>query len=263
MFKFITNRSLFVNILASLALFVTIFILFMYSLDWITHHGDFKTIPSVVGKDFNEAETMLDDQGFTVVIQDSVYIDTAAPNSIIKQFPEPDAVVKVNRNIYLTINRRVPPIVEMPNLVGYSFRNAEMILINMGLRIADTIFKPDFAKNSVLVQLYQGNEIVAGTKIQMGSSITLVLGDGIGKNEFVVPGIVGMTFEEAKILLESNGISIGAIISDGLVDTLSAYIYKQSPEKFDETGRRTKIRPGQMMDVWLSVTKPEVDSLQF
>ncbi len=263
MFNFITNRSFFVNLLAAMFLFATVFILFMYSLDWITHHGDFKTIPTVVGKDFNEAEKMLDDQGFTVVIQDSVYIDTAAPNSVIKQFPEPDAVVKINRNIYLTINRKVPPFVEMPNLIGYSFRNAEMILKNMGLRIADTLFRPDFAKNSVLVQMYEGNEIGSGTKIQMGSGITLILGDGIGKNEFVVPEIVGMTYEEAKALLESNGISIGAIVSDGISDTLNAFIYKQSPEKFDETGRILKIRPGQMMDIWLSVTKPAIDSLKF
>lgn len=263
MFKFITNRSLFINIIASIALFVTIFIIFMYSLDWITHHGDFKTIPSLVGKDFKEAERMLEDQGFTVIIQDSVYIDSAAPNSIIKQFPEPDAVVKVNRNIYLTINRMVPPLVEMPNLVGYSFRNAEMILKNMGLRIDDTLFRPDFAKNSVLEQLYEGNIISIGTKIQMGSSITLVLGDGIGKNEFAVPYIVGMTFEDAKNLLESNGLSIGAIISDGISDTLNAFIFKQSPDRLDETGRTIKIRPGQMMDLWLSISRPEVDSLKF
>jgi eukaryotic-like serine/threonine-protein kinase len=263
MFKFITNRSLFVNLLAGLVLLASILMLFMYSLDWITHHGDFKTIPSVVGEDFNKAERMLEGQGFTVVIQDSVYIDTAAPNSIIKQFPEPDAVVKVNRTIYLTINRVVPPMVEMPNLVGYSFRNAEMILKNMGLNIADTSFRPDFAKNSVLVQLFGGTEIAAGTKLQMGSGISLILGDGIGKNEFIVPGVVGMTFEQAKLILESNGLSIGAIMTEGVSDTLNAYIYKQSPERFDESGRRIKIRPGQMMDLWLSITKPEIDSLQF
>lgn len=263
MFKFITEKPLWVNILAGLALMGALFFLFINSLNWITNHGEFSIIPSVAGKDFDEAEKILDDLGFEVVIQDSVYIDTIARHSVIKQFPEPGAVVKVNRTVYLTINRSVPPIVEMPNLIGYSFRNAEMILLNMGLRIGDTTFMPDFAKNSVLEQRYNGNAITAGTKISMGSSISLVLGDGVGENEFAVPGIVGMLFEQAKILLESNGISIGAIVADGITDILNAYIYKQNPEEYDEQGRRLKIRSGQMMDVWLSPDSPEIDTLQF
>ena len=45
-------------------------------------------------------------------------------------------------------------------------------------------------------------------------------------------------------------------------DTSSAYIYKQSPLPRTEDGFRVRIRPGQMIDVWLSVEKPVVDSLQ-
>ena len=77
--------------------------------------------------------------------------------------------------------------VEMPNLVGYSFRSAEMALKNSNLRVGDTTFKADFAKNAVLEQRYNGAVITAGTKIRMGSTISLVLGDGVGDRQFVVP----------------------------------------------------------------------------
>ncbi|MDP9230080.1 MAG: PASTA domain-containing protein, partial [Bacteroidota bacterium] len=128
-------------------------------------------------------------------------------------------------------------------------------------RIGDTSFKPDFAKNSVLEQLYNGATIPAGTKIKMGSSISLVLGDGVGKIEFVVPSIIGLTYQQAKMILETNGLSIGAIVADPLVkDTMNAYIYKQNPQRVDDEGKRLRIRPGQTMDVWLSVDKPIVDS---
>lgn len=44
-----------------------------------------------------------------------------------------------------------------------------------------------------------------------------------------------MLFGEAKEILESNGIVIGAIVTDANVtDTLGAWIYKQNPERFDD-----------------------------
>jgi beta-lactam-binding protein with PASTA domain len=136
-----------------------------------------------------------------------------------------------------------------------------MILKNMGLRLGDTTFKPDFAKNSVLEQLYKGQSISTGTKIRMGSTISLVIGSGIGNADMAVPKLIGLTYEEAKILLETNGLIVGSVIPDPLVkDTANAFIYKQSPLSRTEDGFQVRIRPGQMIDVWLSVEKPVVDS---
>ena len=260
MLKYITHRPLWFNIIVGIILAVLLFFLLMLSLQWITNHGDAKTVPSVIGKNFDQALEILNDQGFEVVIQDSIYQDSVPSLIVLKQVPEGDAVVKVNRTVYLTINRAVPPVVEMPNVIGYSFRNAEMVLKNMGLRVGDTTFKPDFAKNSVLEQQYNGQKIDPGMKIQMGSTINLVLGSGVGQTEFVVPQIVGMTFGDAKALLESNGIGIGSIVAPMVQDTMNAFIVAQNPERFNADGKRLKIRPGQLMDVQLSMTRPIIDS---
>ncbi len=261
MFKFITHRSLWLNILVGILLAIGIFLIILLSLKWITHHNESKTVPSVIGKDYAEAKSILEKAGFDVEIQDSIYADTSKPLVVLKQIPESDELVKVNRTVYLTINRSVPPMVEMPNLVGYSFRNAEMVLKNMNIRIGDTIYKPDFAKNSVLEQHFEGNIITPGTKLRMGSSISLVLGDGVGSQQFAVPIIVGLTFGDAKNILEQNGLGIGVIIGD-VTDTLGAYIYKQSPERFDEEKKIQHIRAGQLMDVWLQKDKPMRDSVE-
>jgi beta-lactam-binding protein with PASTA domain len=261
MFKYITNRPLWVNMAVGLGIVIALFVVFVLSLNWITHHGEAKTVPSVTGKTLNEAEQLLAKDGFNIVIQDSVYYDSLAPGMVIKQIPEPDEVVKINRTVYVTVNRVIPPDVQMPNLIGYSFRNAEMILKNMGLRLGDTSFKPDFAKNSVLEQLYNGESISPGTKIRMGSSISLVIGSGIGTSDMAVPKLVGLTYSEARILLEANGLIIGSVIPDPIVkDTSNAYIYKQSPQPRSEDGFQVRIRPGQMIDVWLRVDKPVTDS---
>lgn len=242
---------------------IAVFVVFVLSLNWITHHGEAKSVPSVIGKPLKEVQQLLDREGFNLIIQDSVYYDSIPSSIVIKQIPEADDVVKINRTVYVTVNRVVPPDVQMPNLIGYSFRNAEMILKNMRLRLGDTSFKPDFAKNSILEQLYNGQSISPGTSIRMGSSISLVIGSGIGNADMVVPKLVGLTYEEAKILLDTHGLIIGSVIPDPLVrDTASAFIYRQSPLSKTEDGFKVRIRPGQMIDVWLSIEKPVTDSVR-
>ena len=254
-------RPLWVNLLAGLVLALVLFFLLLSSLKCLTGHGRAISVPSVAGKPYEEAYGILRKAGFSVDIQDSVYVDTLAPMTVIKQIPEADEVVKSNRNVYLVVSRAVPPLVEMPNLVGYSFRNAEMVLRNLDLRIGDTSFKPDFAKNAVLEQRYNGQPIQPGTSIRKGSVISLVLGDGIGNREFNVPDLMGMTFCEARERLEGNGIILGAVIVDeGVTDTCSAYIFRQNPERFDEERRPLRIRSGQTMDLWLQSDRPKRDT---
>lgn len=260
MFKFITHRPLWANILAGIVIAVIIFFIFVFSLNWFTHHDQSKTVPSVLGKSFDAARETLENAGFEVEIQDSIYVDTTRPLQVLKQVPEGDEVVKVNRTVYLTINRAVPPMIDMPNIVGYSYRSAEMALKNANLRPGDTTFKPDFAKNAVLEQWFNGAVIKPGTKIRMGSTIDMVLGDGVGDLKFVVPSLIGLTYCEAKARLATAGVSFGVVMAEGIQDTCNAYIYKQSPERFDYDGKFRYIRSGQLMDIWLQTEKPVIDS---
>jgi beta-lactam-binding protein with PASTA domain len=263
MFKFITGKPLWINVLTALLLAIGVFFVFVLSLRWITHHGSSKTVPDVVGKNFEEAKSMLEDLGFEVVIQDSVYQDTLPRHAIIRQVPGGDAVVKVNRNIYLTINRMVPPVVDMPSLTGYSFRNAQMILANLGLRLKDTLYRPDFARNSVLDQLYEGKSVPPGTKVRMGTEISLVLGSGVGANNFLVPELRGYTYLQAKAILEANGLLVIPYLTDPTItDTMNAFVVRQDPPRVDDEGVPQKIRSGQMLTLFLGREKPVLDSLQ-
>ncbi len=259
--KHITRKPLWFNILVALGIVFLLGFLFVTSLNWITQHGVARSVPAVTGKTLADVETLLEKEGFELVIQDSVYYDSLPPSVIIKQVPEPDAVVKVNRTVYVTINRFVPPDIDMPNLVGFSYRNAEQVLGNLGLILGDTTLRPDFAKGSVLEQQYNGIKIEPGTKIKVGSRVSLVIGAGIGAEDMPVPKLVGLTFAEARILMEANGLILGPVIPSPLVrDNENAYVVRQSPEPKNEDGKSFRIRPGQMIDLWLDVEPPAVDS---
>lgn len=261
MLKFITHRPLWVNLLAGIIIAVIIFFIFVFSLNWFTHHNQSKTVPQVMGKPFETAKEILEKAGFEVEIQDSIYVDTTKPMQVLKQVPEADELVKVNRTVYLTINRAVPPMIDMPNIVGFSYRSAEMALRNSNLRPGDTTFKSDFAKNAVLEQWYNGAVIKPGTKIQMGSTVDMVLGDGVGNRQFVVPSLIGLTYAQAKSLLQANGLAFGSKVAIGVSDTLNAYIYDQRPGRYDDEGKFRYIRTGQLIDIWLQTEKPVVDSV--
>ena len=252
MFKYITRRPLWVNILTAALLVLLLFFLFLQMLSWITRHGEHLTVPSVLGMKTPEAINLLNKKGFDVLIQDSIYTDTTASGIVLKQLPDPNATVKINRTVFLTVNRVIPPMVEMPKLEGQSLRFALDMLTRSHLKLGDTLYRPDFMQGSVLEQHYNGVRITEKTNIPWGSTISLVIGGGLGDQQMPVPYVVGMTFAEARNFLKENGIGIGAVIAEGVKDSASAFVIKQNPDRFDEDHLPRYIQTGQVMDLYLS-----------
>jgi beta-lactam-binding protein with PASTA domain len=220
-FQFVTNRSFFINLLIAIVLGLTIVFIFFQLLDRITQHGKYVKVPEVKGKNIDEARTLLEQQGFKVEVQDSIYYDSLPRLSVVKQSPVPDELVKVNRTVYLTVNRAQPPLVSMPNFVGQTFRSVLLQLNALGLKL------------------------------------------GIKQTEVSVPVLLGLTFAEAKVLLESNDLLLGAVVVDGAVgDSSAAFVIRQNPPVRDDEGRPIRIRGGQLIDLWISMDRSKIDSLQ-
>ncbi|MBC7867142.1 MAG: PASTA domain-containing protein [Gloeobacteraceae cyanobacterium ES-bin-316] len=264
MFKSLTHRPFWVNLLVAISLALLILFLVLKMLGSITKHGDYLTVPSVLGKKTAEAIKFLEAKGFEVQIQDSVYIDTSKMGIVLKQLPDPNSTVKINRIIFLTVNRVTLPLVDMPSLQGKTMSYALEILKRSHLELGDTTFKPDFMRGSVLEQTYKGNAITSGTKLPWGSRVDLVIGSGLADQKIMVPDLIGMTLAEAKLVLEQAGLGLAAVITDpGTKDTLGAFVFKQNPPRFTEENQAVYIQSGQLMDVWVSpVLKVLKDSTQ-
>ena len=116
-------------------------------------------------------------------------------------------------------------------------------------------------KGSVLEQNFNGGRITAGTLVPWGSKINMVIGGGLQETQIPVPDLVGVSFSEAKDILQKAGITLAAILPNrDVTDTASSYVYRQNPEPLDAEGKPVNIRPGQTMDVWLSRHKQGADS---
>jgi beta-lactam-binding protein with PASTA domain len=262
-FEFITKKSFVVNLIAAVLLGFLLIFLFLQTLNFLTRHNNYIKVPDIKGKKIEEAQKILEDQGFEIEVQDSVFFDTVPPLTVMKQLPLPNEMVKVNRTVYLTINRVHAPLVVMPNFIGQTFRSVQMQLRTLGFKLGDTTYKPDFAAGSVLDQIYNGNSVRPGMTIPMGARISLVLGAGIQQSDMPVPAILGMTFLEAKLLLEQNGLLLGAVVLDeAIADSSAAFVIKQHPPLKDDAGSPMLIRAGQLVDVWISMDKSKIDTAQ-
>jgi beta-lactam-binding protein with PASTA domain len=265
----IVQKPLWQNILIGIGFLFLLLIVFFLSLGWITGFGKTAKVSSVVGQSYVAAQQQLEKEGFEVVILDSIYVDSVAKLAVIRQTPEADEIVKAGRTIYLTINRMVPPQVEMPSLVGFSLKSAELYLQSLQLKLGAITYKPDFARNAVLDQLFNGVPIAQGVKIPLGSTISLVIGTGLGGEETDVPNLVGLTYPEALNQLSLQGINLGSVLSvETIKDSAASFVFRQTPgylsTKLDSlTGMPVpnKIRQGQLVDLYLSNTPPPKDSI--
>lgn len=264
MFKFIARQSFIVNLLIALILVFLVGFLFFQSLGWLTHHGEYLKVPSVTGKNVDDAVDLLEKEGFEVVITDSLYNDSLPLNIVKKQLPDPDATVKVNRTVFLNVNPTTLPMIEMPNLEGLSFRFALDKLGKNHLKLGDTTQTPNFMKGSVLSQSYNGSKIKPGTKIRWGSAVDLEIGGGNEEIKIPVPDLSGLTVADARAILKEKGIVLAAILTTGnITDTANAFIFKQNPDALTYENIPAYIQPGQTMDIWIQAERPMMaDSLK-
>src|SRR5688572_33418117 len=109
MFEFITKRSIWWNLLAGFIIMVLILFLLSVLLGPVTRHNKNKTVPNVVGKSLAEPRKIRDKSGFEVEVQDSIYTDTPAQGSVLRQIPEGVNPVKISGTFYWTVNRHVRP----------------------------------------------------------------------------------------------------------------------------------------------------------
>lgn len=241
-------NSIWFHLLLMLVVAVIIYLVFFNSLDSITNHGQQLKMPVLIDKPFDEAVKILNKDDFEIDV-DSTY-DLKKPSGVVLlQMPDTGAWVKKGRTVFITINKTVAPLTPMPDLNGVSYRSAEMLLRSSKLILGDTVHRPDIADGAILEQQYKGKVIEAGEMLPQGSSITLVIGDGLGNVEFDLPNVVGMTYPEGIAMLNALGLQFIDIWDGQISDSATAVIYYQNPPAKNEFGGKNTIKEGEMIDI--------------
>ena len=240
------------NLIIAIISVISFILLIFFSLRYYTRHGEGVPVPKLQGLTVEQAIELLDAQGLEYHI-DSVYQIDKAPGTVIEQDPDPNTNVKLNRTIYLTIITRTAPDVGFPDIFEKTFLEAKAVLSNYGIKIGDTSYISDIARDRVLQVQFRGKQINKGEQIPKGSVISLVLGDGKGASEVDLPNVVGLLLNEAIFSLKGSSLSPGLITYENVTDTANARVIKQFPALSDSL---TKVSIGTSVDLILSNGAP-------
>ena len=187
-------------------------------------------------------------------VNDSSYSADYPPLTVLKQYPAAGSKVKEGRNIFISVNRVKPPTVPVPDLLkGSSVVNADAVLRSNQLKRGkiELVAGPF---NEIKEMKYRGVKIEPNTLVPKGSVIDLVVADG-GSTSFNTPDMIGISLEDAKILIFGSNLNLGKITLMG--DTLNANpeIIKQKPAPEEN------IKVGDVVDLWIGKpgTEPPSD----
>ena len=221
-----------INILLAIVVVVIILVSLIAYLKSYTQHGVEVEVSNVRGLAKEDAEAVLDQQGLRLVVIDSTYSEKVPFGTIVEQDPMPDSHAKLGRAVYVTVNASGKRQIPMPHLQDMSYRQAETTLRGLGL-LVDTIYdyEPSAFRDLILDVKAHGQSVQPGEKIAVGTKVRLVVGFGRGTEEVEVPSVIGMSPVDARRVLLSHRLTVGAVTCDEAVeeDGTPLFVYQQIP----------------------------------
>lgn len=246
------------NILVFLLMVVAILLLTFLGINIYTHHGEAYIVPELRNMTEAEVQAALKGTHMNYEIVDSIYDPKRPLGIVIEQVPKQGNTIKSTRPICLVINARSAETTMVPDVIDYSWRQAEALIRAANLEIGDTITKPGENKGMVLAVMMKGKNVV-GKKVPVGSKLTLVICNGarLG-NEQYVPNCIGLSLEEASTTLGNVGLHVGnAVYDDGTEGTSGYYyVYHQNPAP-------DAAREGSAVDLFFTKSHAKLDSVTF
>ncbi len=250
MLKSFFHWKVLVNLIMAIAIFMGLVWLTFRWLEFHTNHGKEIAVPNVVNKSVHDAIKILDDSGLEYEVDSFKFDPKFRPFQVLQIWPTAGSHVKDGRTIKLKVNPKTWAPVSVPDIIdkykGLAFRNLEQV----GLKVGDTLYEPSIQRDAVIRMIYNNSELKPGTLLPRFSVIDLVIGAGPKRN-ISVPNLVGLTVQEAKVIIEQNLFEIGLIEHEDGGKDESDIIYYQDPASLDLRDQ------GMQIDLWASKRTPE------
>lgn len=254
-----------------LAVIVVTFLLIqglMWFLSIYTLHGESIEVPDLMNMKMAEVEKLLKKRKLDYVVTDSICKGDGPSQLVKEQMPKPGSRVKESRKIYLTITRKSVCMVNLyyRQVIGMQRDYVIRQLQQRNLKVGKLTYKPGGkAKNTVIkasvngVPLFVEANPNAGEKpptepkkVPQNATVDLVLLEGDDALPQYVPDLICDTYSAAEFTIKGGQFNLGTIYTRGnIIDTLSAWVYKQSPAPGGIASM------GEGIDVWLMSEQPE------
>lgn len=102
----------------------------------LTIHGRLETLPNLAGMPVGQARNTVRALGLGLVVEDRLYSDKIAADSIVSQMPAPGTSIKPRQDVHVLLSLG-PQKASVPDLIGRSLRAARITSVERGLTIGD------------------------------------------------------------------------------------------------------------------------------
>jgi len=198
-----------------------------------------REIPRVLGMPAAEAKSHLTDAGLRIARDSSETHPRAQTGSVIWQDPPPGTRAIEGTQVTL-VTSAGPAKIPVPDVAGYDLGLARAFVRAAGLTVSRVEAVPAPAPRGITVL----SRPPAGSVLAAGSGVVLVVSEGAPT--IAVPELLGLTTEDARILLEQDGLQMGTVQRRRTHDATPGTVVAQRPSA------GTLAAPGTVVDIVLA-----------
>lgn len=189
-----------------------------------TRHGQEIAIPDITLMSYDAAKKILQAEKFKVIKGGEKFDEQYPIGFVLFQSPEPGALVKKGRRVYLTVCKG-KKLMEMPRLLGKSERDAIFLIESLDLELDSLRYDYD---SYYLAGTVARQSIPAGQQVSIGTHVEISLSLGNLPSEFYVPSVVGKSLQDAIRDVQKAGLVVGTITGQMAEDLLPNTVISQS-----------------------------------
>jgi eukaryotic-like serine/threonine-protein kinase len=234
---FLSSRVFLIDFGKMLLILGGLLFMIFWTMKCYSRHGDAVKVGSYVGKNVKEVIRTAENDGFEIIITDSLYREGFAADLVLEQNPLANAYVKEGRTIYLKITKAAGDLVTLPDIagrdeIGFYSQNLAMLGVKVGK--IDTVLDADLADGTIKAVFIRGqdktNELQYGTvKVPQGSSVDFTISKR-ESDDTIVPEFENMTSDQYDFLLGAAELKLGTIHADPSVTNQNlAKVYRTEP----------------------------------
>jgi serine/threonine-protein kinase len=205
---------------------------------WYVGHNSVVRMPNVSGMSYNQAVQILENNGFSVKVASEYYNNNVPSGHIVNQMPFATSLVKTSRTVYVTLSKG-KQLLEVPNLVGLTVRDARIALIRLGLSLNNAAYQ---FNDRIPVNIIFSQSLPSKQKVGFGARVDVSVSLGPEVVYVVVPDVEGKSLEEARRILGSAGFTVGEVTDGEVNETfMPGTVIKQVPPPMDSVKTGTPI----------------------
>ena len=212
-------------------------------------------MPSLLGKTVDEASALLQSYGVSLDSSRTDYSDVYYEGLIIAQEPSADDVIVRGETVYVTVSLGTRINSVLSSLEGKTREEAEAELSEVGIGVADV--KSELS-DTVAAGLISGYELIddgnGNTEPAEGSSIRLILSLGPRDAETVMPGLLGLSEEQALYVLNQAGLSPASVTYE------SSDLYAEGQVCYQSVAEGDPVLTGTAISIKVSLGKSQFGS---